>query len=171
MIVTPLFVLVIALSGYMTKLPKDSRFILLKAFGLVVSESIVAAVAIGGLWWLTTATPLRFILLMDVESIFMVLLLFAVLVGIVLYWGQEWVHSKFKTTNQLLTMCEYMIQWGLIYITVYQVIFDSLFSKDGLTAIEKMNVTTPSDVMVLILPALISVWIGVILYKVKHRHL
>lgn len=55
----------------------------------------------------------------------------------------------------------------LIYITVYQVVFDNLINTVKGLNIDTLSITNPSDLIVSVLPSLISIWIGLIFYKTK----
>lgn len=69
-------------------------------------------------------------------------------------------------------LCEYIIQWGLIYMTIYQVMFDNFLSvlkNENFKAsdISQLNLTDPSELIILVLPSLISVWIALVLSRLK----
>lgn len=102
---------------------------------------------------------------------FLLVLFLAVLVGILLYWLQVWLFPKCRISLRVLNLSEYIIQWGLIYITGYQVLFDSLFAKESLDSLSQLKLSNPTDLMSLILPALISVWIALILYKMRQKEI
>lgn len=115
------------------------------------------------------------LLIPELSSLFSLLLLVAILNGLLLYWLNRWLLPTFKLNRQVQVLCEYIIQWGLIYITVYQVIFDNLVTtlkESGLgSSLPTLELTNPEDLIVLILPSLISVWIGLILYRVQQKTL
>lgn len=104
-------------------------------------------------------------------NLFMVILNIAIINGILLYWIIRFVVPKLKINDRTIALSEYIIQWSLIYITIYQVIFDNLIPKEVLAEIAKFDVTTPTDMMIFVLPALISSWIAVILYRVYRKSL
>lgn len=171
-----LLVLVIALSGFLIGLDRDRRFHFLKAFVLVLVETVIGSLMALVLIALMTAPPLRSFFLEGISSLFTMVLLAAVLNGILLYWVNRLIMSKWPLSPQVYTLCEYIIQWALIYITLYQVIFDgivtSIKSNQSLgISLETLDLTNPSEVMVLVLPSLISVWIAIILHKVKENTL
>lgn len=117
-------------------------------------------------------TALNHFLLSNLSSLFSLVLLVALINGLILYWINVFVIARFTIDVQVLTLCEYIIQWSLIYVTVYQVVFDNLitsvnfFNNKQLT-IEKLDITNPADLILLVLPSLISVWVAIVLYKVK----
>ncbi len=62
--------------------------------------------------------------------------------------------------------------WGLLYVTVYQVMFDnflSILKNENFKAsdIGQLNLTDPSELIILVLPSLISVWIALVLSRLK----
>lgn len=101
----------------------------------------------------------------ELDSLFLIILIIAIINGIIIYWIIRAIIYKFKIEIQVITLCEYIIQWSLIYITIYQVIFENAFPKEMLKNIDNINITTPNDIIFLVLPSLISSWISVILYK------
>lgn len=157
---------IIIFSGFFARLEKDKRFNLLKATVMVTVESLISSIFFFAIISLVTNTFLKNILLFGVGSLFSLVLLIAIINGIVLYWLNMWLIPKFNITNQVQTLCEYIIQWSLIYITVYQVIFDN-FIGTLKSSVENIDITNPSELVIIILPSLISVWIAVILYKTK----
>ncbi|MBF0701918.1 hypothetical protein [Ligilactobacillus murinus] len=55
-------------------------------------------------------------------------MIIAILNGIGLYWLNHFLNVKFKISSQVQMLYEYIIQWGLLYVTVYQVMFDNFLS-------------------------------------------
>lgn len=169
MLVSLLLLGLIIFSGHLAKLPRAARFSMAKAFALVAVETLLGSLSFSLFWAFLTLTNAFKVLLEDTSSFFILVLVIAVIDGLLLYWIKRYLSRKIPFSLQVLTLAEYVIQWSLIYITVYQVLFDSLFSKDTVNAISQLNVSTPTDLMVLVLPSLISVWIGIILYKVHQK--
>ncbi|MGQ5709088.1 SA1002 family membrane protein [Lactobacillus sp. PSON] len=101
-------------------------------------------------------------------NLFLLLAIFVILSGILLFWGMLAAAKIFKFSSTTLTLVEYYIQWSLIYVTVYQAIFSNIRRIKTITEfIEVGNFLDPNLIVVLVLPSFISVWIAVILYK-KH---
>lgn len=171
MLISTLFIGLLVISGYLVKLPRETRFVFPKAVLLVIVEGILAMIAFALFFGFTLVTGLFNLLLAGADSIFIIVLFIALLNGLLLYWLQELTYDRLGVNQQVLTLGEYIIQWSLIYITVYQVLFDSLFSKSQVTNLIKLELTSPNNMMVAILPALISVWIAIIIYKLKHHYL
>lgn len=101
-------------------------------------------------------------------NLFLLLAIFVLLSGLLLYWGMLLAKKIFKFSTTTLTLVEYYIQWSLIYVTVYQAIFSNIKRIKTITEFIKVgNFLDPNLFVVLILPSFISAWIAVILYK-KH---
>ena len=101
-----------------------------------------------------------------------VLSLIAILISaIILTWILDFLVEKLRIEVKVLTLCEYMIQWSLIYVTVYQVVFEKFLSKQQLVSLANINIFNPDHLVILLLPALMIYWISVILYKVKSDNL
>lgn len=104
----------------------------------------------------------------NLGNLFLLLAIFVVLSGILLYLGMRLAARYFKFSTTVLTLIEYYIQWGLIYVTVYQAIFSNLKRISTITEFIKVgNFLDPNLIVVIILPSFISAWIAIILYK-KH---
>lgn len=101
----------------------------------------------------------------------MLLALFVILSGILLYWGMRLASRFFKFSATTLTLIEYYIQWCLIYVTVYQAIFSNIKRISTIAQFIKVgNFLDPNLIVVIVLLSFISAWIGIILYK-KHSKL
>lgn len=164
--------LVFAFSGYLANLEKLKRFNLFKALLLVVGETFIGMLLFTLFAFFIAISDLSLVLLDSGGSLFVVVLLLAVINGFILYWINRWFFPQFFISNQVQTLCEYIIQWLLIYVTVYQDLFNNLTSLLQLTELPvsefgKWDLTHPSVLTLLVLPSLISVWIGIILYKTK----
>ncbi|WP_281828751.1 MULTISPECIES: SA1002 family membrane protein [Lactobacillus] len=104
-------------------------------------------------------------------NLFLLLALFVILSGILLYWGMRLASRFFKFLATTLTLIEYYIQWCLIYVTVYQAIFSNIKRISTIAQFIKVgNFLDPNLIVVIVLPSFISAWIGIILYK-KHSKL
>ena len=69
-----------------------------------------------------------------------------------------------------LTLIEYCIQWSLIYVTVYQSIFNNIAKIHTITKmIKTVRILNPDLLVVIVLPSFISIWISVVLLK-KYQH-
>lgn len=164
--------LLFAFSGYLANLEKAKRFNLFKALLLVAGEALIGMILFTLFAFLIAISELSLVLLDSGSSLFVVVLLLAVMNGFILYWINRWFFPTFSISNQVQTLCEYIIQWLLIYVTVYQDLFNNLNSFLKLAELSasefgKWDLTHPSVLTLLVLPSLISVWVGIILYKTK----
>lgn len=105
------------------------------------------------------------------NSVFSLILLLAVVIGLLMARFLRWFQGHFHYSVTTLTMMEYYIQWTLIYVTVYQVLFDNLFqsSKEFVNLISKGTIVDPKYLILALFPALMSTWIGIALYKVRQK--
>ncbi|RVU70641.1 MULTISPECIES: hypothetical protein [Lactobacillus] len=104
----------------------------------------------------------------NLGNLFLLLAIFVILSGILLYWGMRMVKHVLKFSTTTLTLIEYYIQWSLIYVTVYQAIFSNIKRISTITEFIRVgNFLDPNLLVVIVLPSFISAWIAVILFK-KH---
>ena len=104
----------------------------------------------------------------NLGNLFILLAIFVILSGILLYLGMRITAKFFKLSTTVITLIEYYIQWSLIYVTVYQAIVSNLKRISVVTRFIKVgNFLDPNLIIVAILPSFISAWITIILYK-KH---
>ncbi|KHD44428.1 SA1002 family membrane protein [Streptococcus hongkongensis] len=163
---------IVIFSGFLSNFTREKRFYLLQATIMVTIETFLCSILFIIFISLIFYTALNHFLLSNLSSLFSLVLLVALINGLILYWINVFVIARFTIDVQVLTLCEYIIQWSLIYVTVYQVVFDNLitsvnfFNNKQLT-IEKLDITNPADLILLVLPSLISVWVAIVLYKVK----
>ncbi len=162
-----LLLAVIIAVGYLAKLEKKDRFCLAQAFLLVtISTAIIAA-------FLALIMGVIFIFLpnLQTKSLFVVILIVAILLGVGLFWLYYFLIGKLKIKKIVMALSEYIVQWGLIYATIYQIIFDNLFKEKVKPPSPNEIVAQPSEILVFILPSLISVWIAIILYRVRTKEI
>ncbi|QPR39613.1 SA1002 family membrane protein [Brevibacterium casei] len=96
--------------------------------------------------------------------------------GIVMFLIVQPVIQRTGISMELLTITEYYIQWFLIYVTVYQVIFEQLnglgriINERDLT--KELNsylssILDPSVLIAILLPVLLSIWVAVAIAKIR----
>lgn len=166
------FIGVMALLGWLAALPKASRFAFLKALVLLLGL-IVGSVVMILIMLLLNGFVYAYYGSGTVESLFTLLAIVLVLAGVGTYWLLVWLTNRTTLENRVLTLVEYLIQWTLIYVTIYQVTIDSVFKAPEVSEILGTNIEAldPTYIMILVLPALISTWIAVILYKLRVKDL
>lgn len=108
-----------------------------------------------------------------VDSIFSLILLIAVLIGILMSNFLRWFQKHFHYRPTSLTIMEYYIQWSLIYTTIYQVIFNDLSksSKYMIRIVAESRIINPDYLIMALFPALISTWIAIVIYKVRQKQI
>lgn len=160
-----LFLILLIFIGFISGMPPNRRFSVSKAFIIVAFETLLGMCFFSIMLFFIIKTNLKNLFLNELDSLFLIILIIAIINGIIIYWIMRFLIYKFKIEIQVITICEYIIQWSLIYITIYQVIFENAFPKEMLKNIDNINITTPNDIIILVLPSLISAWIAVVLYK------
>ncbi|WP_220084996.1 SA1002 family membrane protein, partial [Burkholderia multivorans] len=109
--------------------------------------------------------------LLDISlGLFLGVISVALASGIVMFLIVQPIIQRTGISAELLTITEYYIQWFLIYVTVYQVIFEQL---NGLGRVinerdvtQELNsylssVLNPSALIAILLPVLLSIWVAV----------
>lgn len=111
--------------------------------------------------------------LFRVSSIFSLILLLAVLIGILMSNFLHWFQKRYHYSKTSLTVMEYYIQWALIYTTIYQAIFSDLSnsSKYMVKLVIESRSINPDDIVMALFPALISTWIAIVIYKVQKKQI
>ena len=82
----------------------------------------------------------------------------------------EFNDEKIVLPIALMKIIEYYIQWVLIYVTIYQVILISYCffrSKNTLQG----TIDEPVEIIIVILPSFISIWIAVVLFRLRMEEL
>ncbi|MDM8182638.1 hypothetical protein QUV97_03045 [Enterococcus cecorum] len=149
------------------------RFIFIKTLAVFVAmlffSTTVFLILVFGLLLISQyiVTPLG-------KSPFMTMFMLILVSGVILYFLVSKLANKWHISMTIFTLIEYYIQWGLIYITLYQVAIDNFIKGTDIgTDIEKLiegGVSSPAYLMLAFLPSLISVWIATIMYKLeKHE--
>lgn len=96
--------------------------------------------------------------------------------GIIMFLIVQPIFKRAGVGLEILTITEYYIQWFLIYVTVYQVIFDQLnglgrvVNERDLT--QELNsylssILDPSALIAILLPVLLSIWVAVAIAKIR----
>ncbi|EPE0869542.1 SA1002 family membrane protein, partial [Enterococcus faecalis] len=63
------------------------------------------------------------------------------------------------------------IQWVLIYVTIYQVIFDQFIVSSEVKNMLQGTIDEPVAIIIVILPSFISIWIAVVLFRIRMEEL
>ena len=163
--VLPIFLIILAvvIAGYIFTSKK--RFYFLKAIILFLALLIFSTI--------------NFLIFFGVAALFINrihdmklgnLFLLVILSGLFLYEGLKKFNKFHQISEITLTLIEYCIQWSLIYVTVYQSIFNNIAKIHTITKmIKTVRILNPDLLVVIVLPSFISIWIAVVLLK-KYQH-
>lgn len=145
------------------------RFIFIKTLAVFVAmlffSTTVFLILVFGLLLISQyiVTPLG-------KSPFMTMFMLILVSGVILYFLVNKLANKWHISMTIFTLIEYYIQWGLIYITLYQVAVDNFIKGTDIEKLIEGGVSSPAYLMLAFLPSFISVWIATIMYKLeKHE--
>ena len=100
----------------------------------------------------------------------MLLAALVIVSGLLLYEGLKRFNKYHPISEITPTLTGYCIQWALVYVTVYQSIFNNIAKIHTITKmIKTVRILNPDLLVVIILPSFISIWIAVVLLK-KYQH-
>ncbi len=105
----------------------------------------------------------------SISNLFFIVAVWIFLSGLVLFFILRFFCEKFRVSNEVFVIMEYFIQWSLIYIALYQLIFDSLFKNSAIKEFISSERDNYSTFFLLLLSSFISVWIAIVLYKSQNK--
>ncbi len=162
-----IFVVLVFALGFFAKLDKEKRFSFGYALVLVVLSTIFASIM-----FVLTIAGANYIAEQTInDNLFMFMLIDDLLIGVLLYWIYRYLIKKLKIKKIVVSLSEYIVQWGLIYITIQQIVFDNYIKDQVKIPTNGVEIINPNDVIIFILPSLIAVWVALILYKVKIKEI
>lgn len=105
--------------------------------------------------------------------LFSQIIFLTVFTGIIMHYFLKTFQNHFHFNMTSITMMEYYIQWTLIYVTIYQAMFDDLFksSKQLVANISSRGMLVPEDLILVLFPALIATWVAIAIYKVHQKQI
>lgn len=148
------------------------HLIFFKAIGLFGILLVISAVIFYAVFQIYTGTEtvLDFGKI-DIQSLFSIVLFVILVTGYVLYWLLRLIEDKTHFTEDLLDLAEYYLNWSLIYLTIYQVVFDKAESSTEINQIIQLNFSNPDLIIFLLLPSLLSAWMAIVFYKLHFSKL
>ncbi|MCH3922918.1 SA1002 family membrane protein [Limosilactobacillus sp.] len=163
--VTDIFIPIIILAIVVLLLREGDRRPFIAAAVLFLSELVFSTLNFM-LFFELASGLLRRVRVVELGNLFLLLAIFVVLSGMLLYAGMRMLRGIIRFTSTVLTMVEYYIQWSLIYVTVYQAIFANAKKVQEIGHFIKVGkFLDPNLFVVIVLPSFISAWIAVVLYK------
>lgn len=162
---TYIFLSILIVTGLIVTFRAEDRYQWIKA-GIIFVVQIICSIINFILLFLVSFILMSNDKYINFGNLFMLLALFILISGILLYWGMRLIGKVIRFSNTTLTLIEYYIQWILIYVTVYQAIFSNLKHIKGLGEYIRVgNFLDPNVIVLTILPSFISAWISIIMYK------
>lgn len=107
----------------------------------------------------------------NIQSLFSIVLFVILVTGYILYWLLRFVEDHTHFTEDLLDLSEYYLNWSLIYLTIYQVVFDKANTTNEVNQIINLNFSNPDLIIFLLLPALLAGWMSIVFYKIHFSKL
>lgn len=167
--VLPIFLVILAIvvSGYI--FTSKHRFYFLRAIILFLILLLLSTINFS-IFFGIAALFIDRIHDMKLGNLFLLLAALVILSGLLLYEGLKRFNKYHRISEITLTLIEYCIQWALVYVTVYQSIFNNIAKIHTITKmIKTVRILNPDLLVVIILPSFISIWIAVVLLK-KYQH-
>ncbi len=158
---------IVALLGFFAWLERKDWLCLAKALAFVLASALVLIIIFGSIMSLVVGV----LNTIGPEELLFIIMIVTALLGVVAYWAFRLVFRKLKVRNLTISLTEYIVQWWLIFVTIYQITFDSVIKKTSEVPSAAALISDPKGVLIFILPSLISIWIAVVLYKVKTRQM
>ncbi len=163
MIYSIILVFLVFFLGYFAKLERKHRFSLGQSLVLVGVFLFLGVIMFGSIFSIVLISLDN----LNIENLFVIMFTIALIIGFVLYWLLRFVIVKLKINSVVIALSEYIIQWGLIYITIYQTFFSSILKNKDSIAPSLTKISDPSEILIFVLPSLIALWIAVVLYRVR----
>lgn len=102
----------------------------------------------------------------NISSLFSIVLFVILVTGYCLYWLLRLIEDKTHFTEDLLDLAEYYLNWTLLYLTIYQIVFDKTTTSESINQIISLNASNPDLIIFLMLPSLLSAWMAIVFYKI-----
>ncbi|MBM9830554.1 hypothetical protein IAG15_04960 [Enterococcus faecalis] len=146
------------------------KWLFLKAlllFSVMLSVSILISVAM----YLLLTIGISNVIGEQLESLFLLGIVVIISTSLLLYFLLNLTTKKIILPMTLMKIIEYYIQWLLIYVTIYQVIFDQFIVSSEVKNTLQGNLDEPVAIIIVILPSFISIWIAVVLFRIRMEEL
>ena len=163
----PIFLVILLVPFIVMLFKEEGHFEFIKALILFAGMLFVSIIVFIILLYIAFLS-MHFDKGLKLGNLFILLAIMIVIAGEFLYLGLRLCYKFFPFETTTLTIIEYYIQWTLIYFTVYQAVFANIDKVSHWVKYIKVgNVLDPNLFAVIILPAFMSAWIGLVLFK-KH---
>lgn len=161
-----ILLLSVILLGLLIRNKRVDKWLFLKAlllFSVMLSVSILISVAMYLLLTIGVANVIGEQLELGIVVI--------ISTSLLLYFLLNLTTKKIVLPIALMKIIEYYIQWVLIYVTIYQVIFDQFIVSSEVKNTLQGTIDEPVAIIIVILPSFISIWIAVVLFRIRMEEL
>ncbi|MBM6753521.1 hypothetical protein H5993_01895 [Lactobacillus alvi] len=161
--VTWILLLIIVAISIITSKRKHERFAFLNAllFLLVIISTLFFIIIVAIAYFFSNSIPH-----LAIGSIFFLYGLIIVIAGILLFFNLQILNHFHRISGTTLTLIEYYIQWSLIYVTIYQILFDNLLKTLKIIRdVSSFTTISTNLILIAVLSSFIASWIGVIFFK------
>ncbi|MDN3100969.1 hypothetical protein P0E61_11490 [Enterococcus faecalis] len=164
-----ILLLSVILLGLLIGNKRVDKWLFLKAlllFSVMLSVSILISVAM----YLLLTIGVANVIGEQLESLFLLGIVVIISTSLLLYFLYL-TTKKIVLPIALMKIIEYYIQWVLIYVTIYQVIFDQFIVSSEVKNTLQGTINEPVAIIIVILPSFISIWIAVVLFRIRMEEL
>ena len=165
-----ILLLSVILLGLLIGNKRVDKWLFLKALlllSVMLSESILISVAM----YLLLTIGVADVIGQRLESLFLLGIVVIISTSLLLYFLLNLTTKKIVLPIALMKIIEYYIQWVLIYVTIYQVIFDQFIVSSEVKNTLQGTIDEPVAIIIVILPSFISIWIAVVLFRIRMEEL
>lgn len=165
-----ILLLSVILLGLLIGNKRVDKWLFLKAlllFSVMLSVSILISVAM----YLLLIIGVANVIGQRLESLFLLGIVVIISTSLLLYFLLNLTTKKIVLPIALMKIIEYYIQWVLIYVTIYQVIFDQFIVSSEVKNMLQGTIDEPVAIIIVILPSFISIWIAVVLFRIRMEEL
>ena len=157
--------MIIVAISIITSKRKHERFAFLNAllllFLLVIISTLFFIIIVAIAYFFSNSIPH-----LAIGSIFFLYGLIIVIAGILLFFNLQILNHFHRISGTTLTLIEYYIQWSLIYVTIYQILFDNLLKTLKIIRdVSSFTTISTNLILIAVLSSFIASWIGVIFFK------
>lgn len=154
-----ILLLSVILLGLLIGNKRVDKWLFLKAL-LLLSVMLSVSILISVAMYLLLTIGVANVIGQRLESLFLLGIVVIISTSLLLYFLLNLTTKKIVLPIALMKIIEYYIQWVLIYVTIYQVIFDQFIVSSEVKNTLQGTIDEPVAIIIVILPSFISIWIN-----------